>query len=117
MATKSFKPTTPSLRFKTVADFSVLTPKSKQPSRPRSLTSSLTKSGGRNMHGKITVRHVGGGHKRKYRLVDFKRDKREIPATVSSIEYDQNRTTYIALLTYVDGEKRFILAPLNLSVG
>jgi large subunit ribosomal protein L2 len=117
MATKSFKPTTPSLRFKTVADFSVLTPKKKQPSRPRRLTSALTKSGGRNHHGKITTRHVGGGHKRKYRLIDFKRDKREIPATVSSIEYDPNRTAYIALLTYADGEKRFVLAPLGLNVG
>ncbi len=117
MATKSFKPTTPSLRFKTVADFSVLTPKSKQPSRPRRLTSALTKSGGRNQFGKMTVRHIGGGHKRKYRLIDFKRDKREIPAVVSSIEYDPNRTAYIALITYADGEKRFVLAPLGLSVG
>jgi large subunit ribosomal protein L2 len=117
MATKSFKPTTPSLRFKTVADFSILTPKSDQPKRPRRLTKALTKSGGRNQFGKMTVRHVGGGHKRKYRVVDFKRDKREIPAVVSSVEYDPNRTTYIALLTYADGEKRFVLAPLGLSVG
>lgn len=117
MATKSFKPITPSLRFKTVADFSVLTPKKAQPSKPRKLTVALTKSGGRNALGKMTVRHIGGGHKRKYRMIDFRRDKREIPAKVSSVEYDPNRSAYIALLTYADGEKRYILAPLNLNVG
>ncbi len=117
MATKSFKPITPSLRFKTVADFSVLTPKKAQPSKPRKLTVALTKSGGRNAFGKMTVRHIGGGHKRKYRMIDFRRDKREIPAKVSSVEYDPNRSAYIALLTYADGEKRYILAPLNLNVG
>jgi large subunit ribosomal protein L2 len=117
MAIKTFKPTTPSLRFKSVADFSVLTPKKKQPSRPRSLTSALTKTGGRNQFGKMTVRHIGGGHKRKYRKIDFLRDKREIPAKVISLEYDPNRTAYVALLSYADGEKRFVLAPLNLNVG
>jgi len=117
MAIKTFKPITPSLRYKTVADFSVLTPKKKQPRKPRSLTSSLSKTGGRNQFGKMTVRHIGGGHKRKYRLVDFKRDKREIPAVVASLEYDPNRTAYIALLNYADGEKRYILAPLNLNTG
>src|SRR5688572_7226300 len=117
MAIKSFKPITPSLRYKNVADFSVLTPKKKQPHRPKSLTSSLTKSGGRNQFGKMTVRHIGGGHKRKYRVIDFARDKTEIPAKVASVEYDPNRTSNIALLNYQDGEKRFILAPLNLNVG
>ncbi|MFL5815930.1 MAG: 50S ribosomal protein L2 [Bdellovibrionia bacterium] len=117
MPIKSFKPTTPSLRYKNVADFSILTPKSEQPKKPRKLVAPLTKSGGRNVYGRMTVRHIGGGHKRKYRVVDFARDKREIPARVASIEYDPNRTAYIALLNYADGEKRYIIAPLNLSVG
>jgi large subunit ribosomal protein L2 len=117
MAIKSFKPVTPSLRYKNVADFSVLTPKKEQPKKPRKLVSALSKSGGRNQFGKMTVRHIGGGHKRKYRVVDFLRDKREIPAKVASVEYDPNRTTYIALLNYQDGEKRYILAPLNLNTG
>ncbi len=117
MPIKSFKPTTPSLRYKNVADFSILTPKSEQPKKPRKLVAPLSKSGGRNVYGRMTVRHIGGGHKRKYRVVDFARDKREIPARVASIEYDPNRTAYIALLNYADGEKRYIIAPLNLSVG
>jgi large subunit ribosomal protein L2 len=117
MPIKSFKPTTPSLRYKNVADFSILTPKSEQPKKPRKLVAPLSKSGGRNVYGRMTVRHIGGGHKRKYRVVDFARDKREIPAKVASIEYDPNRTAYIALLNYADGEKRYIIAPLNLSVG
>ncbi len=117
MAIKTYKPTTPSLRYKTVADFSVLTPKSKQPSKPRSLTVAVSKTGGRNQFGKMTVRHIGGGHKRKYRIIDFLRDKRDIPAKVVSLEYDPNRSAYIALLSYADGEKRYILAPLNLQVG
>ncbi len=117
MAIRSFKPITPSLRFKTVADFSELTPKKKQPSRPKKLMTSLTKTGGRNQFGKMTVRHIGGGHKRKYRVIDFLRNKLEVPAKVISIEYDPNRTAYIALLAYSDGEKRYILAPLNLRVG
>lgn len=117
MAIKSFKPITPSLRYKNVADFSVLTPKKKQPSKPRKLVASLSKTGGRNQFGKMTVRHIGGGHKRKYRMIDFLRDKREIPSKVASLEYDPNRTAYIALLNYADGEKRYILAPLNLNVG
>lgn len=117
MAIKTFKPITPSQRYKSVADFSVLTPKKKQPSKPRALMSALTKSGGRNVFGKMTVRHIGGGHKRKYRVIDFARDKREIPAKVISLEYDPNRTAYIALLSYADGEKRYVLAPLNLNVG
>jgi large subunit ribosomal protein L2 len=117
MPIKSFKPTTPSLRFKNVADFSILTPKKKQPKKPRSLVVSKSKSGGRNALGKMTVRHIGGGHKQKYRMIDFMRDKREIPARVASLEYDPNRTAHIALLSYADGEKRYILAPLNLNVG
>ncbi len=117
MAIKSFKPITPSLRYKNVADFSVLTPKKEQPRKPRKLTVALNKTGGRNQLGKMTVRHIGGGHKKKYRMIDFRRDKREIPAVVASLEYDPNRTAYIALLNYADGEKRYILAPLNLKVG
>lgn len=117
MAVKSFKPVTPASRFKTVADFSVLTPKKDQPKKPARLTVSLVKSGGRNNFGKMTVRHIGGGHKRKYRVIDFLRDKLEIPAKVASLEYDPNRTAYIALLNYADGEKRYILAPLGLAVG
>lgn len=117
MAVKTFKPTTPANRYKTVADFSILTPKKDQPKKPASLFADLRKSGGRNNYGKMTVRHIGGGHKRKYRVIDFARDKREIPSTVASIEYDPNRTAYIALLNYADGEKRFVLAPLGLKVG
>lgn len=117
MAIKSFKPVTPGQRFKNVADFSILTPKKDQPKKPRKLVSSLNKSGGRNVFGKMTVRHIGGGHKRKYRLIDFLRSKREIPAKVVSLEYDPNRTAYIALLNYADGDKRYIIAPLNLNVG
>jgi large subunit ribosomal protein L2 len=117
MALKTFKPTTPSLRFKSVADFSVLTPKKDQPSKPRSLFVYKTSKGGRNNFGKMTVRHQGGGHKQKYRVIDFLRSKSEIPAKVASIEYDPNRTSYIALLHYADGEKRYILAPTGLSVG
>jgi len=117
MAIKSFKPVTPSLRYKNVADFSVLTPKKEQPKKPRKLIASLSKTGGRNQFGKMTVRHIGGGHKRKYRVIDFLRDKREVPAKVASVEYDPNRTSYIALLNYQDGEKRYILAPLNLNLG
>ena len=117
MAVKTFKPTTPANRYKTVADFSLLTPKKDQPTRPRKLSSALTKSGGRNQFGKMTVRHIGGGHRRKYRLIDFMRDKLEIPGKIASLEYDPNRTAYIALVHYADGEKRFILAPLGMKVG
>ena len=117
MALKQFKPNTPGQRFKNVADFSGLTPKKDQPKKPRRLIQDLRKSGGRNTLGKMTVRHIGGGHKRMYRVIDFMRDKREIPARVASLEYDPNRTAYIALLNYADGEKRYILAPLNLKVG
>jgi len=113
MAVKSFKPTSPALRHKNVADFSGLTKKKPE----KSLLEPIKKSGGRNAYGRITVRHVGGGHKRMYRLIDFKRDKLDIPAKVSTFEYDPNRSAYIALVTYKDGEKRYILAPLNLKIG
>lgn len=113
MAVKRFRPITPGTRFKTVSDFSVLTKKEPE----RSLLVSLNKSGGRNNQGKISVRHIGGGNRRKYRIIDFKRNKDNIPAKVAAIEYDPNRTAFIALLHYVDGEKRYILAPVGLQVG
>ena len=117
MAVKTFKPTTPTLRFKTVADFSVLTKKSELPSRPKRLTQFISKSGGRNVYGRITVQQIGGGHKKQFRLIDFKRDKEGVPGKVASIEYDPNRTAWIALINYADGDKRFIVAPEGLKVG
>ena len=113
MPIKSFKPVTPGLRWRTVADFSELT--SKEPEK--SLTSGLRKKGGRNNLGRITSLHRGGGHRRRLRLLDFKRDKYNIPAFVASLEYDPNRSARIALLHYADGEKRYILAPEGLKVG
>lgn len=113
MAVKVFKPTSPALRHKMVADFSGLTKKKPE----KGLVEPIRKTGGRNAYGRITVRHIGGGHKRMYRIVDFKRDKIDIPAVVKAFEYDPNRSAYIALVTYKDGEKRYILAPLNLRVG
>ena len=113
MAVKTFKPKTPGQRFKSVSSFEQITTETPE----KSLVKGLTKSGGRNNHGRITSWHRGGGHKRKYRLIDFKRNKRDIPATVASIEYDPNRTAFIALLNYADGEKRYILAPGKLKVG
>lgn len=113
MALKSFKPTTPGQRFKTVNTFDEL-----DGSKPvRSLLKPMTKKGGRNNNGRITARHQGGGHKRVYRVIDFKREKYEIPAKVAGIQYDPNRSSFIALLNYLDGEKRYILAPLGLKVG
>ena len=113
MGIKTFKPITPGQRFKTVSDFDMVTE-----SKPeKSLVKGLTKSGGRNNVGRVTSWHRGGGHKRKYREIDFKRDKRGIPARVASIEYDPNRTARIALLFYADGEKRYILAPDGLKVN
>ncbi len=117
MAVKSFKPTTPTLRYKTVADFKVLTKKADAPSRPKRLTQVKSKTGGRGMYGRITVQQIGGGHKQKYRLIDFKRSNLEIPGKVASIEYDPNRTAWIALINFVDGDKRFIIAPEGLKVG
>ncbi len=113
MPVKRHKPTSPGRRFATWADRSELTKKAPE----RNLTEGLKKSGGRNTHGRITSRHRGGGAKRLYRKIDFKRTKDGVPARVAAIEYDPNRTAYIALLNYVDGEKRYILAPNRLSVG
>ncbi|MFO7667107.1 MAG: 50S ribosomal protein L2 [Desulfobacterales bacterium] len=113
MAVKKVKPTSAGRRFQVYSSFEEVT--SSQPEK--SLVRASNKSGGRNVHGHITSRHIGGGSKRHYRIIDFKRDKRGIPARVASIEYDPNRSARIALLHYVDGEKRYILAPLNLSVN
>ncbi|NLV92190.1 MAG: 50S ribosomal protein L2 [Firmicutes bacterium] len=113
MAVKQFRPTTPSRRTMTVNTFSEITKSEPE----KSLLAPLNKSGGRNASGRITSRNRGGGHKRKYRIIDFKRNKDGIPAKVAGIEYDPNRSAHIALLHYVDGEKRYILAPLGLQVG
>ena len=113
MAVKKYKPTTPGQRGRTGYTFEEIT-KSKP---ERALIKPLKKSGGRNVHGRITVRHRGGGHRRQLRMVDFKRDKVGIPAKVAAIEYDPNRTARLALLNYADGEKRYIIAPLDLKVG
>jgi large subunit ribosomal protein L2 len=110
---KKFKPTSPSRRFMTVESFEEIT--STEPER--SLLAPLSKQAGRNNQGRITVRHRGGGHKRRYRIIDFKRDKDGIPAKVATIEYDPNRSAHIALLNYADGEKRYIVAPNGLKVG
>jgi large subunit ribosomal protein L2 len=113
MGVKKYKPTTPGQRGMTGYTFEEITK-----TRPeRSLTKPLRKRGGRNMYGRVTVRHRGGGHKRQIRIVDFKRDKHGIPARVAAIEYDPNRTARLALLFYGDGEKRYILAPVDLRVG
>ena len=113
MAVKKYKPTSPGMRGRTGYTFVEIT-KSKP---ERSLVVKKRKHSGRNMYGRITVRHRGGGHRRKLRIVDFKRDKHDIPARVAAIEYDPNRTARLALLFYVDGEKRYIIAPLGLQVG
>lgn len=113
MPIKKVKPTSPGRRFQTYDTFQDIT----RTEPEKSLLEPLSKTGGRNNYGRITVRHRGGGHKRRYRKIDFKRDKTEIPAKVFSIEYDPNRGARIALLHYADGEKRYILAPQNLSVG
>ena len=113
MSLKKFKPTSPGQRHKVVSDYSEVTA-----SKPeKALTKGSSKSGGRNNSGKMTMRYIGGGHKRKYRIIDFKRNKYDIPAKVHSIEYDPNRSARIALLFYADGEKRYILAPDGLKVG
>ena len=113
MAIKKYKPTSPAKRQMTVSDFAEITTTEPE----KSLLAPLKKTGGRNVHGKITIRHRGGGMKRKYRIIDFKRNKDGIPAKVASIEYDPNRTANIALLHYADGEKRYIIAPHGLKVG
>lgn len=112
MPVKHFKPKTPSLRFRTVSSFEEITKDKPEPS----LIVSLKKTGGRNNRGRVTSRHRGGGHKRAYRIIDFKRDKVDIAARVASIEYDPNRSARIALLHYIDGKKRYILAPSGLKV-
>ena len=113
MAIRLYKPTSPARRFMSVNAFAEITKKSPE----KALIQSKKKNAGRNHHGKITVRHQGGGNKVKYRIIDFKRDKLQVPAKVAAIEYDPNRSAFIALLHYLDGEKRYILAPVGLNVG
>ena len=113
MASRVYKPTSPARRFMSVLTFEEVTKKTPE----RSLVTDMRHRAGRNNQGKITVRHQGGGARRKYRIIDFKRQKDGVPATVKAIEYDPNRTCFIALLVYADGEKRYILAPLGLKVG
>ncbi len=113
MAIRKRKPTSPGRRFQTVSDFAEIT----RDKPERSLTRPKPKTGGRNSYGRMTARHRGGGHKQKYRMVDFRRDKDNIPAKVAAIEYDPNRNARIALLHYVDGEKRYIIAPTGVVVG
>ena len=113
MGIRQFKPVTASSRFRSVSDFDTITRSTPE----KSLTEPLTKSGGRDNHGHISMRRRGGGHKRKYRVIDFKRNKHGVPATVTHIKYDPNRSARIALVTYADGELRYILHPKGLSVG
>ena len=113
MAVKRYKPTSPARRFMTVSAYTELSGDKPE----KSLLHDKRKSGGRNNMGRITVRHIGGGNKIKYRIIDFKRNKDGVPATVKSIQYDPNRSAHIALLAYADGEKRYILAPVGLQVG
>ena len=113
MALKEYRPTSPARRHMTVSDFADVSRKAPE----KKLTRTMKKSGGRNNHGHITTRHIGGGHKRRYRLIDWRRDKDGVPAKVAAIEYDPNRTARIALLHYADGEKRYILCPVGVAVG
>lgn len=113
MAVRKLNPVTPGTRHRVVADFSEITTKTPE----KSLLAPIKRNGGRNNSGKMTMRYVGGGHKQQYRIIDFKRNKLGIPATVKTIEYDPNRTSRIALLAYADGEKRYILAPNGIKVG
>src|SRR5512140_1244026 len=113
MALKEYKPTSAARRHMTVSDFAEITKVKPE----KKLTVTMRKSGGRNNHGHITTRHIGGGHKRRYRLIDWKREKDGVPAKVAAIEYDPNRTARIALLNYADGEKRYILLPIGVAVG
>ncbi len=113
MALKTYKPTSPGRRFQTGFTFEEIT----RTEPEKSLVRPLKKTGGRNNLGRMTSRHLGGGHKRKFRMIDFKRDKLDVPAKVAAIEYDPNRSSRIALLHYIDGEKRYILAPLGIKVG
>jgi large subunit ribosomal protein L2 len=113
MALKEYRPTSPARRHMTVSDFADVTKAKPE----KKLTRPMKKSGGRNSHGHITTRHIGGGHKRRYRVIDWRRDKDGVPAKVAAIEYDPNRTARIALLHYADGEKRYILCPVGVAVG
>jgi large subunit ribosomal protein L2 len=113
MAIKTFRPLTPAARFKALPDFAEITKTKPE----KNLTEPIKRTGGRNNQGRITMRHVGGGHKRRYRIIDFKRSRRDAVADVIAIEYDPNRTSRIALLKYEDGEKAYILAPVGLEVG
>jgi len=113
MALKRLRPMTPGTRFKVANTFSEITASTPE----KSLLAPMKRSGGRNNTGKMTMRYMGGGHKKKYRMIDFKRNKHQVPAIVNAIEYDPNRTAFIALLFYADGEKRYILAPKGLEVG
>ncbi|ADI85608.1 50S ribosomal protein L2 [Geobacter sulfurreducens] len=113
MAIKTYKPTSAGRRHQTCSAFDEITTSTPE----KSLIVTIKKTGGRNSFGRITARHIGGGHKKKYRIIDFRRNKVEVPAKVASIEYDPNRSARIALLHYADGEKRYILAPLDLKVG
>jgi large subunit ribosomal protein L2 len=113
MALKIYKPTSPARRHMSVSDFSEITKTKPE----KKLTTAMKKSGGRNSHGHITTRHIGGGHKRRYRIIDWRRNKDGVPAKVAAIEYDPNRTARIALLHYQDGEKRYIVAPVGVNVG
>ena len=113
MGIRQLKPVTPGSRFASRPDFADLTTDKPE----KRLTRALRKSGGRNNTGRITIRHRGGGHKRRYRLIDFKRNKFDIPGKVATIEYDPNRSAYISLIHYSDGDKRYILSPLGLKVG
>ncbi|MBE0557532.1 MAG: 50S ribosomal protein L2, partial [Proteobacteria bacterium] len=114
MGIKKYKPTSPGRRFQTCSDFKELTGGTEP---QKGLLAPIKRTGGRNSYGRITSRHYGGGHKRRYRLIDFRRDKDDIQARVASIEYDPNRSSRIALLNYVDGEKRYIIAPSKIEVG
>src|SRR5213076_319627 len=113
MPVKNYKPTSPGIRFQSHHTFDEITKAKPE----KALTTGKPKTGGRASHGRVSSRFIGGGHKQKYRQIDFKRDKHGIPAKVAAIEYDPNRTAYIALLNYADGEKRYILAPNGLEVG
>ena len=113
MPIRKRKPTSPGRRFQTVCDFAEIT----RAKPERSLTKAKPKTGGRNSYGRMTSRHIGGGHKQKYRMVDFRRDKDSVPAKVAAIEYDPNRNARVALLHYLDGEKRYIIAPTGVAVG
>jgi len=113
MAVRKLKPVTPGQRHKIIGAFDTITASTPE----KSLLEPVRKTGGRNNQGRMTMRYIGGGHKRKYRVIDFKRDKDGVAAVVDSIQYDPNRTARLALLFYVDGEKRYIIAPLDLKVG